>query len=460
MKTRISLPLLAALILGIASCKKNNYSSGSNGSGSGGNPPVVPVINGINPSSGPFATADTIGGSGFDPNAANDSVWFNGVPGTVQNATATRLIVLVPKYAGTGSVTMRAGKGQLVTGPVFNYRYTPVVSTFAGNGSAGLVSGAATTAEFSLPSQLTADAAGNLYVADAGNNAIRFIQGAGNVAPGQVSTVAGTGAAGTTEGSIDSATFNAPTGVAVDSTGTVYVAETNGGGGRIRKVSKGVVSLLAGRTRGPVGFADGTGAAAWFAGPTYIARSAQNILYVTDQGNDVIRSVNLAGATATVGGLPDQKGNVNGNLSVATLGFPVGIAIDAQGNIYVADGAYHCIREILSSGLIITYAGATDGTAGWVDGPASTSRFNTPFGLGLDAAGNLYVADAGNNVIRKISANLIVSTIAGVPGAGGFAEGVGSVAKFNTPGGVAVDAAGNIFIADTRNNRIRVISMQ
>lgn len=456
MKTSYIVGLGILAIVSAVSCKKDGSSpgTGSKPNGAGSNA----LVQGLNPNAGPFNTTDTINGSGFDTDPAKDSVWYNGVLATVQSATHNYLVALVPKRAGTGPVTVKVDTGRVITGLVFNYKFTAVVSTFAGNGTGGLVNGAGASAEFSLPSGLNGDAQGNLYVADAGNNAIRVINGVVNTNPGLTSTRAGTGTAGHTNGNIDSATFNSPTGVAVDAAGNIFVADSRNNS--IRKISSNTVSTLAGGNRG-VEYQDGTGSNAFFAGPTYLSLGSGDLIYVTDAGNDVIRTVNQSGSTTTVAGFPQIAGNVNGGLSVAQFGSMVGITVDGQGNVFVADASNNCIREVLTgASIVLTYAGATDGSSGHADGPADLSTFSFPFGIAFDKAGNLYVSDAGNNVIRVVTVDGLVNTIAGKAGTAGFADGNGTDALFNTPGGIFVDQLGNIFVADTKNNRIREIQME
>jgi len=268
-----------------------------------------------------------------------------------------------------------------------------VVSTFAGTVvTEGSADGEAALASFNKPFGVAADASGNVYVADAGNNVIRLISSSGTV-----STFAGTGIAGSADGS-GMATFNSPLGIAVDVAGNVYVA---------------------------------------------------------DYENDLIRKINTAGIVSTIAGKSGVKGAVDGPDTAARFNLPESLAVDATGNIYVADNGNNLIRKITPVGVVSTVAGS--GKAGFADGSGTSASFNSPFGIAVDAAGNIYVADSGNNRIRKITPAGTVSTFAG-SGAKSANVGTGASATFNTPSGVAVDTAGNVYVADENNNLIRKIT--
>jgi sugar lactone lactonase YvrE len=309
------------------------------------------------------------------------------------------------------------------------------VSTFAG-GEEGFADGVGSDARFASPSGISSDAAGKLYVSDWGNHRIRKITPAG-----EVSTLAG-GEEGFADGVGSDARFNGPNGIAIDAAGNLYVADA--GNHRIREITPaGEVSTLA---DSEYGFADGIGGDAKFHYPVGIASDAVGNLYVTDSGSSRIRKITLAGEVSTFTG---------GKYGFRRAAFrdPTGIAIDAAGNLYVADTENHRIRKITPAGEVSTIAG---GEEGFADGVGSDARFNKPRGIAADAAGNLYVADFGNDRIRKITPAGEVSTLAG--GERGFADGVGSDARFDHPFGIASDAAGNLYVADSRNHRIRKIT--
>jgi sugar lactone lactonase YvrE len=261
-----------------------------------------------------------------------------------------------------------------------------------------------------------------------------------------VTTLAGS-TTGFADGVATAARFSLPFGVAVDAAGNVYVADA--GNHRIRKISPaGAVSTLAGSTQG---FVDGSGTAAQFNNPTAVAVDAAGNVYVADRSNHRIRKISPAGAVSTLAG--STQGSADGVGTAAQFSNPEGVAVDAAGNVYVADLNNHRIRKITPAGAVSTLAGST---AGFADGVGAAAQFNFPSGVAVDAAGNVYVADRSNHRIRKISPAGAVSTLAG--STQGFADGVGAAAQFSNPEGVAVDAAGNVYVADRSNHRIRKIN--
>ncbi|MEA3210598.1 MAG: hypothetical protein QOE70_3655 [Chthoniobacter sp.] len=319
-------------------------------------------------------------------------------------------------------------------------------TNFAGsNGGPGHADGTGAAARFYNPCGLAVDANGNVYVADGGNSTIRKI-----TAAGVVTTLAGTaGLEGSADGTGGAAQFKGPTGVAVDVNGNVYVADS--GNGTIRKVTPaGVVTTLAG-TAGIEGSADGTGGAAQFNGPTDVAVDADGNVYVSDLLNYTVRKVSAAGAVTTLAGRAGLEGSADGTGGEARFWRPAGVAVDANGNVYVSDLFNHTIRKISAEGVVTTLAG-TAGVKDSADGAASAARFHDPEGLAADANGNLYVADAGNATIRRISPAGVVTTLAG--NAAGSAGGTGEAGPLPT-GGVAVDAAnGSVYVADQDRHTI------
>lgn len=315
------------------------------------------------------------------------------------------------------------------------------VTTFAGSGGAGSSDGTGTSASFNGPAGVAVDSAGNVYVADANNNSIREISPAGVV----------TTFAGSSSGAKYFASFNLPAGVAVDSAGNVYVADTFDN--EIRKITpSGTVTTLAGSTT--PGSTNGTGASAQFNGPEGVAVNAAGDVYVADTGNNEIREITPAGVVTTLAG-STAPGSADGTGSAASFYQPAGIAVDASGDIYVADHGNNEIREVTPAGVVTTLAGST--TSGSADGTGAAASFDFPQAVAVDAAGNVYVADAGNNEIRIISANGIVTTLAGstTPGS---ANGTGTVAQFNNPSGVALNASGDVYVGDFNNDEVRKIA--
>ncbi len=327
-----------------------------------------------------------------------------------------------------------------------------VVTTLAGlAGSSGSVDGVGSAARFYLPKGIVADIFGNVYVAERGNHTIRKIS-----AGGVVTTVAGkAGDTGSADGPGSAARFNGPFGVALDSAGMVYVADTYNH--TIRKISPGaLVTTVAGLAE-QRGNADGTGSAARFNQPYGVTADNHGNLYVADWENDSIRKIGPGGVVTTVAGLAGNPGSADGAGSAAGFNYPYGVAVDGTGHVYVADSNNNAIRKIDPDGTVTTVAGSA-GSSGSTDGTGISARFNQPYGVAADNHGNLYVADSYNHTIRKIGPGLEVTTIAGLAGNPGSTEGAGSAARFNFPFGVAVDGAGNLYVADSRNHTIRKIS--
>jgi hypothetical protein len=315
------------------------------------------------------------------------------------------------------------------------------VSTFAGSGS-GLTDGTGSGAQFKVNWGLALDAAGNLYVADNFNHAIRKV-----TPEGVVTTLAGTGAAGNTDGNGSVAKFRNPSYLAVDDQGNVYVSDS--GNHRIRKITPaGVVSTLAGST---VGRVNGTGTATKFSDPRGLVFDAAGNLYVADSDNRSIRMITSAGVVTTIAG-NGVAGYVDATGTNARFDDPTGLAIDGAGNLYIADNHNRRIRKMTPAGVVTTIAGS--GTIGTANGTGTAASFNALEGLALDAAGNLYVADPGTHRIRKITPQGVVSDFAG-NGAIGTADGLGTSAQFRFPRGLAINASGNLFISDGGNHKIR-----
>ena len=342
----------------------------------------------------------------------------------------------------------------LLTPAVAQTTYTPYAfTTAAGAPAIGAADGTGAAASFNRSAAVAVDSAGNTYVADTGNNAIRRISPSGTV-----TTLAGSpGSTGTADGTGAAARFNNPAGVAVDGAGNVYVADTRNH--TIRKVTPaGVVTTLAG-SPGTAGFADGTGAGARLNFPSGVVVDGAGNVYVTDSGNNVIRKITPGGVVTTLAGtgmLPSQ-GTADGTGAEARFNTPHDTAVDTAGNVYVTDALNHTIRKITPAGAVTTFAGQA-GIRGTADGTGTAAQFDAPNGLTVDASGNVFVADTINCTIRKITPAGVVTTLAGAPGVAGSADGTGGAATFFTPGAVAVDSGGNVYVADTGNNTIRKVT--
>lgn len=318
------------------------------------------------------------------------------------------------------------------------------VTTLAGSGVAGFGDGYGTSVKFNGIYGIATDAQGRVYVGDFNSNRIRVI-----TPTGVVSTLAG-GAYGFADGAGTSAKFGGPYGVAVDSAGNVYVGDRDNN--CVRKVTAaGVVSTLAGG--GGSGLLDATGTSAKFNAPRGVAVDASGNVYVGDRENHCVRKVTPAGVVSTLGG-NGSPGFKDGTGTNAQFYWPMGVVVDATGNVYVGDSGNHRIRMISPSGVVSTIAG--NGTAGFNDGPVAEAVLSSPIGLALDAQNNLYFADYGSSRIRRIRQGF-VSTLAG-KGGSGFADGNATAALFNYPRGVAVDSFGNFYVTDSENYRVRKIN--
>lgn len=321
-----------------------------------------------------------------------------------------------------------------------------MVSTIAGSTTAGYANGTGSAASFRQPSGVARDASGNLYVADYANHVIR------KIAPGGVvTTLAGTGSPGHVDGMAGSAKFATPVGIAVAASGNIYVTEFYGND--IRMITPGgIVTTLAGSAT--AGSADGIGASASFNNPLGIAVDANENVYVADYSNNMIRKITPAGAVTTLAGTTTAGSN-NGAAGLATFNGPSGIALSPSGTLYVAEWFNSDIRQISPAGVVSTLAGS--GAAGSDDGVGTAATFSLPVSIAIGTNGVLYVADDGNNLIRMVTPAGVVATLAGSINAGS-ADGPGSTAMFNQPSGIAVDTNGNLYVADQANNMIRYVA--
>ena len=426
--------------------------------------------------------------------AGNGSFGYNG-----DNIAATSAELTSPSGVAVDSA------GNLYIADLGNNRVRKVsagiITTVAGTGALGSSTGSgyngdnipAASAELDGPWGVAVDTSGNLYIADTDNNRIRKVAG------GTITTVAGN--AGFTFGgdnvAATSTSLYAPFGVALDAAGNLYIADTDNY--RLRKVSGGIITTLAGGgtpvgqngpalnaqlespmgiavdpsgnlyiadliasrvyevSNGVIGVAAGNGINAYLAGPMGVAVSSSGQLYITDFINESVREVSAGVITTIAGNGSIYDSGDNGPAVNAGLGGPVGDAIDSSGNLYIVDNSSNTIREI-SNGIITTVAG--NGTRGYGGdgGPATHAEFDNLWGVAIDSSGNLYIADTYNDRIRKVS-NGVITTVAGA-GVEGYAGdgGPATSALLSQPLGVAVDASGNLYIADSGNSRVRKVS--
>ena len=270
--------------------------------------------------------------------------------------------------------------------------------------------------------------------------------------------LAGTpGTSGSADGTGAAARFNTANYVTANpTTGTIYIGDF--GNSTIRTVTPGgVVSTLAG-TPGSFAFADGTGSAARFNGNGGLALDAAGNLFVADWDNFLVRRVTAAGVVTTLAGSPGSAGSTDGTGAAARFVNPNGLAIDTAGNVYVADWGNATIRRITPAGVVTTLAG-TPGSPGSADGTGAAARFSLPTGVAVDSAGNVYVADQGNNTIRRITPAGVVTTLAGLAGSPGSTDGTGSAARFTSPSVLSISPTGDLFvIAGVNGETVRKIT--
>ncbi|WP_445716603.1 T9SS type A sorting domain-containing protein [Flavobacterium sp.] len=317
------------------------------------------------------------------------------------------------------------------------------VTTYAGSGAHGLVNGQANIAAFNNPIDLIVDSNGNVFVSDTSNHCVRKITPSGDV-----STFAGSGS-GDQDGQGVNAKFNFPFGIAIDNFDNLYIADA--GNNKIRKIDpSGNVSSIAGSTSS--GNQDGNGIFARFNSPRDLVVDVNGNIYVADTFNYRIRKISPNGDVTTFAG--SLEGSQDGVGTAAKFDKPVSIAIDSNGDLFVIDNTSHRIRKITTSTAdVVTFAGNSPGHS---NGIGTAAAFYHPNGLAIDNNNMVYVADVYNNAIRKISPNAEVTDFAGMNL--GYQDGEGVNAEFAQPYGVATDANGIIYVADTNNHRIRKIT--
>lgn len=388
------------------------------------------------------------------------------------------------------------------------------VSTFAGiPGTSGSIDGAGNLATFNSPYGITIDSSGNLYVVEQGGKKIRKI-----TQSGVVSTLAGTGVAGSRDGAGNVATFNFPTGITIDSSGNLYVCDQRNN--KIRKITpSGVVSTFAGT--GVAGNVDGTNSTATFNWPNGITIDSSDNLYVADYSSNLIRKITPSGNVSTYcGGTIDKaamstltdtyvikecaleavqgitkdsndnlyvteeaivskitpngirkkiagligydstkgayRGYIGNDIDLPSFSSPSNVVVDSFGNLYITESNLHAIRKITPNGIVSTFAGSGGGGAGSLDGEGVVATFFNPIGITIDSSNNLYVVDSSNHRIRKITPDGFVSTVAG--STAGFLDAVGTAAKFSSPTHIAIDSSGNLYVTENGNHKIRKIA--
>lgn len=327
------------------------------------------------------------------------------------------------------------------------------VKTLAGNGTSGSQDGTGAAARFNGPSGIDLDAEGRVLIADQNNATVRRF----DPVTGQVSTVAGLpDIFADKDGPVAEATLYNPTSVLALPDGAILVFEA--GSGVVRKVHQGQVTTFLGQPY-ELRVADGQLGQARFNRPIGLAYDSRGNLLTADSMGGTVRRIAPNGTVVTVAGAPDQRGYVDGPGTSARFGrlFNYALAIDGQDNLFLTDYDGHTLRRVAADGTVSTFAGSP-GQSGSTDGPAAEARFKGPMAVVRDAQGNLFLSDFGNHTIRKVAADGTVSTFAGAAGQVGGSDGIGLAARFFGPAGLAIDAAGNLYVMDSGNRKVRKIT--
>jgi hypothetical protein len=326
-------------------------------------------------------------------------------------------------------------------------------STYAGNpGGLGYLDGTGTAAQFAYPQAVAVDGSGNIYVADSANQVIR------EISQGVVVTIAGAvGKTGTANGPLTSARFDDPTGIAVDGSGNIYVADT--GNNTVRLITSGTVSTLAGKPA-ISGTDDGLDKQARFHAPSGLAVDGSGNVFVADSGNNTIREIFLSGSVETIAGMPTFSGTDNGVGSVALFDRPTGLCYDSSLQVlFIADSGNDTIRALdVPSDYVSLFCGEP-GQSGDSSGGPSITTFNNPTGIAV-VNKEFFVADTGNDEIRALNFNGVSKPFVGRFNTPGSRDGDHFWAHFNSPMQLATDGSGNIYVADTKNSTIREVTLQ
>ena len=402
-------------------------------------------------SDGEAASALSIGGLDSLPAGWTKSAGSSTCGSVAAGSGCALTLAYSPLVKGSGTVTLafnyQANDGTAKSGAVhipFTARTVTLQLLEGALGGGGNLDGIGSAARFNGPTSTATDSAGNVYVSD-GNGLIR------KITPDRtVTTILGSSSGVlATEGILQ---FG---GIAIDAADNLYIADTDDSI-ILKRTPDGVLTTLAGSV-GNTGAADGTGAAATFAYPEAVALDAAGMVYVADRVNNEIRQITPQGVVTTLAGSP-QAGSADGTGAAAGFSSPSGIAVNAAGTVYVADSNNNTIRQITPQGVVSTLAGIV-GDFAWADGTGTAAAFSLPGSMSIDSTGSLYVADEGGLIIRKITAQGVVTTPVGTPDMAGSADGTGAAARFQGAG-LSVGAGDVLYVADTGNNTIRMISTQ
>lgn len=429
------------------------------------------TISSISPDTGGEGTEVNITGTGFSTILAENTVTLNTKTCPVLVSTATLLKITIPADAGSGNIKVTVGS-KTVESATFTFippapalEITSIAPTSGPKGTSVVIAGtgfSATAANNTVTingkacNVTNASTTGVTIVIPAGaGSGVIHVSVDGDAVDSQEFTFTFTtevhtlagSTSGFAEGTGLTAKFAQPYTVAVDANGNVYVADTDNH--KIRKITPaGEVTIFAGSTQGD---AEGTGAAAQFNYPYGVATDASGNVYVADTHNHKVKKITPAGVVTTLAG--STGGYADGTGSAAQFYYLTGVTAGVDGNVYVADKDNHKIRKVTSAGVVTTLAGSTSGFA---NGTGSAAQFSQPYNVATDAAGNVYVVDTGNHRIRKITSGGEVTTFAG--STQGDTEGAGPAAQFSYPYGIAADASGNLYVVDTFNQKVKKIT--
>lgn len=425
----------------IAACSKDSDETSTPAESTETLTPITSVLSvtNINPAKGTKNTSVTITGTGFSTTTTNNTVTINGKTCPVVNSTSTQLVITIPPKAGSGKIKVGVAAANVESSD-FEFLESIIVTTIAGS-TRGFADGQGANAQFSFLQGIILDGQGNLLVAD--DDRIRKV----SLTNGAVTTIAGSTFGGFANGQGILADFSGVNDIAKNAAGTMFV--TDDFNNKVRAISSsGLVSTFAGSTSG---FLDGNLASAKFSGLAGIVIDGSGNIFIADRGNHRIRKISGNNVTTFAGS--GTLGSTNGQGVNASFTLPKGLTIDSAGNLFVTDGIGKRIRKITPTGLVSTIAGSS--TQGFLDGQGVAARFNLASGITIDSQNNLFVADEIK--IRKISPTGLVTTIAGT-GAAGFVDGNAITTQFSGLQGIAIDAQGNLYVADAGNNKIRKIT--
>ncbi|CAG5005868.1 Virginiamycin B lyase [Dyadobacter sp. CECT 9275] len=407
-----------------------------------------PSLASFSPASGGKGTVVTFSGENFGSDVSKVSVKLNSMDARIISVSDKAITAEVPGKSGYGNFELKINGETFTTTEKFRYLYSGTVSYFSG-GESGYADGPAQAVKFSGIYNILYDK-GNIYTVDLGNCMIRK-----TILDGSTSTIVGTPHSGFQDGKGDEALMKFPIGMDITPDGVIYVADAYNSA--IRKVTTdGTLTTYTGNPQRS-GYEDGSLQHAKFKTPYGVKLDQSGNLWVCDTENARIRKITPDGNVSTYAG--STEGYADGTLKEAKFKMPAYLTFDEAGNMYIADKHNHCIRLITPAGQVSTIAGQPTQN-GYADGKGNAAKFDQPSNIQVDKLGMMYVTDLYNHCVRLIYPDGTVTTLAGKPGKSGYAEGKGQDALFYHPQGSTLDPAGNLYISDSYNNRIRKITIE